>query len=134
MANYTANYGLHQWEPGDYFLRTDFNEDFKKIDQALGAVQSTKCEVVIGTYTGNGAARRTISLGFTPRAVLVESADGRRTTNSGANGGLILNGHALIVGGVTAAEIVSGGFAVTYVQYSANLNANGDVFSYVAFK
>ena len=36
MATYTPNYGLHQWVPEDQFLRTDFNEDFKKIDTALG--------------------------------------------------------------------------------------------------
>ena len=39
MANYTANYGLHQWEPGDSFLRTDFNGDFAKIDGALGTLK-----------------------------------------------------------------------------------------------
>ena len=38
MANYTPNYQLHQWEPEDKFLRTDFNQDLSKIDTALGAV------------------------------------------------------------------------------------------------
>ena len=32
MAQYTSNIGLHQWEPSDHFLRTDFNQDFSKID------------------------------------------------------------------------------------------------------
>ena len=32
MAQYTSNIGLHQWEPSDHFLRTDFNQDFAKID------------------------------------------------------------------------------------------------------
>lgn len=36
MAQYTPNYGLHQWEAGDSFLRTDFNEDHARIDAALG--------------------------------------------------------------------------------------------------
>ena len=35
MAGYTPNYGLHQWVPEDDFLRTDFNQDFAKIDAAL---------------------------------------------------------------------------------------------------
>ena len=35
MANYTAHYHLHQWEPEDSFLRRDFNEDFQKIDAGL---------------------------------------------------------------------------------------------------
>lgn len=37
---------------------------------------ATKCEVYIGTYTGDGSEERTISLGFTPKAVLVMSAEG----------------------------------------------------------
>ena len=32
----TEHLGLHQWEATDSFLRTDFNEDFQKIDGAVG--------------------------------------------------------------------------------------------------
>lgn len=39
MANYTQNYQLHQWEPTDNFLRTDFNEDHQKIDSAIKATE-----------------------------------------------------------------------------------------------
>ncbi len=52
MANYTPNYQLHQWEPEDPFLRTDFNEDFQKIDAALKA--SGDCHFVYGSYVGTG--------------------------------------------------------------------------------
>lgn len=41
MANYTPNYGLHQWVPEDNFLRTDFNEDLAKIDAAIKAAEET---------------------------------------------------------------------------------------------
>ena len=34
-TNYTANYGLCQWEPEDNFLREEFNQDNAKIDAAL---------------------------------------------------------------------------------------------------
>ena len=38
MANgYTANYGLCQWQPGDKFLREEFNQDNAKLDAALKA-------------------------------------------------------------------------------------------------
>lgn len=40
MASYTANYRLHQWEPEDHFLRTDFNEDFAKLDAAIKGVST----------------------------------------------------------------------------------------------
>ena len=64
MANYTAHYQLHQWEPEDSFLRTDFNEDHAKIDGALGgkAEQSavdTLAEQVAGKIrAGNGELYR----------------------------------------------------------------------------
>lgn len=39
----TEHLGLHQWEATDSFLRTDFNEDFQKIDGAVGeAAQMVK--------------------------------------------------------------------------------------------
>ncbi len=37
--NYTENYQLNQWEPADRVLRTDFNEDNRKIEEALNVVQ-----------------------------------------------------------------------------------------------
>lgn len=40
MANYTQNYQLHQWVPEDNFLRTDFNEDFEKIDTAIKSTET----------------------------------------------------------------------------------------------
>ncbi len=39
-SNYTSNYGLCQWEPGDKVLRTEFNGDNAKIDAAVKAVDS----------------------------------------------------------------------------------------------
>ena len=90
MAQYTSNIGLHQWAPSDHFLRTDFNQDFAKIDGAFGqcgTVQSRKkadkselaalrsqvdekTSLVIGQYTGNGTAL-TVTLGFRPAAVFI---------------------------------------------------------------
>ena len=35
----TANIGLHQWAGTDPFLREDFNEDFRKIDTAVGRTE-----------------------------------------------------------------------------------------------
>ena len=36
-SNYTANYHLNQWAPGDKVLRTDFNQDNAAIDAAIKA-------------------------------------------------------------------------------------------------
>ena len=63
MASYTQHYQLHQWEPGDDFLRTDFNADFQKIDAAIGGL------LAFGSYTGSGTASQSVNLGVTPRAL-----------------------------------------------------------------
>ncbi len=75
--NYTKNYQLSQWEPSDRVLRTDFNEDNRKIEEALGGIQNQvrekasqeelsaltaqlmkkgNCRIETGSYTGTGAA------------------------------------------------------------------------------
>ena len=42
MAAYTTNYGLHQWESTDNFLRTDFNADHQLIDAALAGLEGER--------------------------------------------------------------------------------------------
>lgn len=69
MASYTPNYQLHQWEGSDSFLRTDFNEDFKKIDTALGEVSIER--IAHGSYLGDGERGRTIDLPFAPQVVIL---------------------------------------------------------------
>ena len=43
-SNYTANYGLCQWEAADSFIRTEFNQDNAKIDAALKDLEDSKAE------------------------------------------------------------------------------------------
>lgn len=54
MASYTQNYQLHQWEPEDNFLRTDFNQDFSRIDTALKGLADKVVQTVSGNYVGTG--------------------------------------------------------------------------------
>ena len=67
-TNKSERYQLNLWEPGDDFIRTEFNENFEKLDGAA--------RVVFGTYTGDGAATRHIELGFTPRVVYLNDSQG----------------------------------------------------------
>ena len=72
MAKYTEHYQLHQWEPEDPFLRTDFNEDLAKIDAALSQSSGT----ITGTYIGNAPDKeyshsQEVRIGVRPKAVLV---------------------------------------------------------------
>ena len=68
-TNKTQKYQLHAWEPGDDFLREEFNENFSLLDEK--AVQ-----VLFGTYQGDGRSEREISLGLTPLAMLVSDSNG----------------------------------------------------------
>ena len=47
MSAYTKHYQLHQWDPQDPFLRTDFNQDLSKIDTALGAIPYVKIKDLV---------------------------------------------------------------------------------------
>ena len=157
MASYTANYKLHQWEPEDNFLRTDFNEDFQKIDTALQGLESKKADTttlnskistvtsrlstqesrtyyVVGTFDGNGAASRDISLGFAPKAVFVEHNYGNRTINGVTYGGLAVTGSPLISNGQTAMELTTNGFRVYSTSPTPQLNQNKVRYNYIAFK
>lgn len=83
MASFTENFGLHQWVPEDDFLRTDFNQDFQKIDTALsemakdtdlGEVRNRineKCKLLTGSFIGDGAAVKTIKLSSRPYALAI---------------------------------------------------------------
>ena len=135
MAAYTPNYQLHQWVPEDTFLRTDFNEDFQKIDTALGQ----KCQMEAGTYTGNGNNSQYISLSFQPRAVLVEQRYGSRSYNNAGNlqGGLALSNSSLYGSAngwsVTAVNISGSGFYVSG-ESTSSMNTSGQKYHYVAFR
>ena len=144
MASYTSNYQLHQWVPEDDFLRTDFNTDFQKIDAAIRAAKaqaeglaSSKAEVVIGQYTGNGAETRIISLGFYPRLVLLENRSGDRGIEGNIEGGMVLRGSSVFYSNnlTPTLLIVSNGFQVHYhVNNRSYTNTDGMIYHYLALK
>ena len=77
-TNSSQNLGLHLWEPDDQVLRTEFNQNWQKIDTAVAAVQDdltdglaaaaqdladlaadvgnggSTARIAWGTYTGTG--------------------------------------------------------------------------------
>ena len=117
MASYTANYQLHQWEPADFFLRTDFNADFAKLDAALAgkaglAELAEKLGAVTGSYTGDGSANRTITLGAAPVAVFLRE-DGDSGAILAVQNGAVMDEE----GEVTMLTVSGQGFQVTYDAY-----------------
>ena len=186
-SNFTENYNLSQWEPEDKVLRGDFNEDNRKIDAAIKAVdvrvdgkadasalakeisdraatvagvqdtlsslQSTVAEkqdasgavkIKAGSYTGDGAASRTISVGFTPKAVLVTDRQGVTYLDAGASssmiGGLAVTGSPLTftLSNTTypVLEVTANGFIVHYQTfpgyYNIITNGSGTTYNYLA--
>ena len=128
MAQKTANYQLYLWEPEDNFLRTEFNENFAKIDAAIP-------HIAAGAYTGNGgssasttAKTQTISLGFHPKAVLVYPVDGMAYINTGNYGyknvysALATREQNAAVNGLSALTITESGFTVNFQSKNAELN------------
>ena len=101
----------------------------------LTAAETEKCEIYIGSYTGNGAASRVIALGFRPKAVLV-MYEGRITYNYDMYGGLAMDGiPAHIDNDRIGIEVIDTGFRVRYVDDdSLYTNYNNGVYNYIAFR
>ena len=115
----------------------------QKAETALAAAISTIPRIVTGTYTGDGAMSRTISLGFTPKAVFVITAHGQVYDFYSGRlyyGGLALQGHPLQWINPTvdekAMEIVDGGFMVFYNTIyngqNSYTNVEGTEYYYMA--
>lgn len=132
-SNQTQNYALPQWQGTDPFSMAEFNDTFAKIDTAIANVQSNADEIaakslrlITGTYTGDGAASRTISLGATPKLVYV-AQNGAITFSDGYfYGGLALPGAGNI-----AVSIVDGGFQLTNGS-AIPCNAKNNSYTYFA--
>ena len=100
---------------------------------------SQRCRVYIGTYTGNGAASRTISLGFKPKAVLVVRSGCSFGALPVSSALAVENGEAAIVSGAgtfKALTITSSGFTVYYQQAETRIETNvqSSMYTYVAFR
>ncbi|NCB63987.1 MAG: hypothetical protein EOM52_10350 [Clostridia bacterium] len=104
-SNQTEHLGLNQWEGSDHFLRTEFNEDNRKIDAAIAASP----KIVAGSYVGTGGALEPISLGFYPMVVHIETMDGMRGYD-GSHGGLVLRDYPLKKSGSVAVQMTPDGF------------------------
>ena len=70
-TNHTTNYQLNLWQPGDSFLREEFNENSEKLDAALAGLAG---RAVTGTATTMAEQATTVNLGFRPKLLLVCSS------------------------------------------------------------
>jgi len=177
-SNQTSNYKLNQWAAEDRIIREEFNSDNQKIETALTSIQATAAKVsskadtstlnskiatvnsqistveakipkiVTGTYIGDDAEKRTISLGFTPKAVYVCRETGLTYSTSSSGyiyGGLALSGapirHYMTSAGTTtyypAIEITTNGFIVADQEIGSyrgiRCNTLDEKYHYIAF-
>ena len=65
----TNNLKLNVWEKSDPILVGDFNEDNRKIDAAVGALQEER--IYMGSYVGDGKDNRTIDLPWEPKFAVI---------------------------------------------------------------
>ena len=105
----TPNYRLSRWKGTNRILVEEFNDNGDKIDTAIkgsaGAIATEasaresgdsplrttlqaalakcgSCQIFVGTYTGDGAAARTLTFSGKPLYLLVTTAEGHRKNRS----------------------------------------------------
>ncbi|MEA4955191.1 MAG: hypothetical protein VB096_06720 [Pseudoflavonifractor sp.] len=130
-SNQSTHFQLNLWEPGDNFLREEFNENFTKLDEAVAA----GTRLTTGSYVGNGQATQTITLDFTPKAVLVLPAGGNFFSNgspSYTNGGLAAGGSSAKKSEGTLVSICTGGFQIYFLRDYVGTNYSNQVFNFIA--
>ena len=132
----TSKYGLSQWDAEDRILREDFNADNAKIKAALDNVTeiaSAASKLHFGTYKGTVTASQTISLGFTPKIIIVCTEAGMFSdANGNYYGGLAFTGIPCISASTKVLEIVDNGFIAYYSNGNkASANANR-TYHYIA--
>ncbi len=128
----TEQYQLHHWEPGDSVLREEFNENFAKLDVST--------RLFFGSYTGDGAAERLISLPITPKAVLLFTRDGKVNIQYGnyrlTYGGMALPGCPVYADNSKidiALEVTTSGFTAHHSDSSScRCNKTSIVYHYLA--
>ena len=154
-TNKTQNYQLHGWAFGDEFPRVELNANFTKLDTALKAEETVrqsavntlntalagKAAIVTGSYTGNGEASQTITLGFTPRAVLVRAVNGAASDNYRTYSALAVTGQdAVNNGNTTILALTASGFRACHSAQEGGsylaprVNTSGQKYNYLAVK
>lgn len=87
-------------------------------------------KIVSGTYTGNGAATRTINVGFDPKAVFIHDIGNSLVYNVlSTNGSIQLQGGSAAFLRRTNTRLVAGGFQIASAD---NSNSNTASFEYTA--
>ena len=119
--------------------------DSSSVDSKVAALTAritaleNRVDVETGTYTGDGKTSKYISVGFAPRAVLVEHDYGCRSESKASDlrGGLALSSSPLYGSAngwtVNAVRISGSGFFVSG-ETGSSMNYSGQKYHYLAFR
>lgn len=123
----TETYGLNKPGPDDPLSPAPLNENADKLEAALAALTARvkTLEAVRykrGTYTGTGSSQ-TVSVGFTPSAVLVSEARLAGECTLAVTGSPATDNNGKV-------SIVSGGFQLSFLS----LNTKNTTYHYVALR
>ncbi len=132
-ANSKADGATTQAALAQLSQRVDGKAEQSAVDAGFAArdqILAQKCEAYFGSYTGNGVEKRVISIGFTPKAVIVKKPDNDLNFGSTEELKRLI---AIAVQGVTGniLNVVENGFQVAN---HGHVNGNNQTYVYFAFK
>ena len=136
-TNKTPNLKMHSWVRTDPVVCEDFNDNFNKLDAAVGNLKLTRgnCEIYSGSYIGTGTKNRTMTFPKQPVYLIMQ----RDKSNDLVYQGFVVDDayffgryntdyyDKLSVSGKTVTLIESG------TGGSAVLNTSGITYHYMAF-
>ena len=110
--------------------KAELDEDTAALDARLDTVETAlpqKVECYFGTYEGDGQRTKTITLGFSPRAVIVASS-------RWAYSGMAFQNIPMKYSSQTVLETTDTGFIAYYINNYSYMNLNSTDYFYIAFK
>ncbi len=136
-TNKTAHLNMHSWVRTDPVVCEDFNDNFNKLDSAIGNLRASRgnCEIYSGTYVGNGT--KSFSLTFPKRPVYLVIQ--RDTSNTLSYTGFVVKGGRFYghYNGDYYNKMYVNGTTVTLQENGEGnnmvLNISGTTFRYLAF-
>lgn len=89
-TNKTANLNMHSWVRTDPVVCEDFNDNFDKLDDAVGnlIVSRGNCEIYSGSYSGAGPKDLLLTFPKPPVYLIIQ----RETSNNQSYHGFVVNG------------------------------------------
>ena len=135
----SKNLKMHVWAATDAVLRSEFNDNFNSIDEAVGSVSSTlgslgssfgSCEIYTGEYVGTGTDSHTLHFDRLPDIIFIQQQAATPPRAVIVKDGMVIEGY-------TEDSILSvSGSSVTFTTAypsKASLNADGFTYYYAAF-